>query len=298
MSSYDIKLRKDKKEGGRKVLGSGLESVLKLSNIETNTTSSQEELKRVMVNQLVPGTFQPRHDFDELSLKELSDSIAQRGILQPIIVRKTGKVGEYEIIAGERRWRAAMMAGLQQVPVVICNINNESALAFGLIENIQRQALNPIEEAMALKRLIDEFKMTHEKVAESIGRSRAVVTNTLRLLNLYAPVQEMLIAKKIEIGHAKLLLTLPDLEQLEIAETIFKKNMTVRETEKCLNHKKNINAPAHKMMNVNVRNKGLSTLLTKKVNTKAVVELNSFGAGRIIIHIASENELLKIIEKL
>lgn len=181
----------------RRSFGGGLDSVLNVINTDVKTfetQSKQEIVKCVVVHKILPGKFQPRKDFDPERLKDLASSIKKQGILQPIIVRECVD-NEYEIIAGERRWRAAQMAGLQKVPVIICNISDESALAFGLIENIQRQDLNPIEEAVAIKRLIEEFKMTHEKVADSIGRSRAVVSNMLRLLNLTPSVQELLTRK-------------------------------------------------------------------------------------------------------
>ena len=198
-------------------LGGGLDAILGAVNANSSDElleNSKQEFKKIMVNQLVPGQYQPRRQFDQKALEELSLSISKQGIIQPIVVRKIN-MSEYEIIAGERRWRAAQMAGLQQVPVIICNVTDESALAFSLIENIQRQDLNPIEEAVALKRLVEEFKMTHEQVAESVGRSRSMVTNMLRLLNLVPSVQQLLVEKKLDIGHARLLLVFSKDDQKE-----------------------------------------------------------------------------------
>lgn len=183
----------------------------------------------VLINQLVAGKYQPREEFDVHALKELADSIERNGILQPIVVRSTG--AQFEIIAGERRWRAAQMARLTEVPIIICDINDESALAFSLIENIQRENLNSIEEAKAFARLIDEFKMSHEQIAKAVGRSRSMITNTLRLLNLTDAVKNLLILKQLDVGHAKVLLALGKENQELVAKTIIEKKFTVRETE-------------------------------------------------------------------
>jgi ParB family transcriptional regulator, chromosome partitioning protein len=217
----------------RRTFGEGLNDVFGKTKayIEEIEVSSgvHREFKTVLPNEIKPGVYQPRRDFDQHSLQELADSIKEKGILQPLIVRKSGK--GYEIIAGERRWRAAQMAGLDQIPIVICEINDNDALAFSLIENIQRQDLNPIEEAIALNRLIEEFTMTHEEVAKSIGRSRTMVTNMLRLLNLEDLVKEMLISHHLEMGHARALLSLSESKQITVAKFIVDKQMTVREAE-------------------------------------------------------------------
>lgn len=273
----------------RKNFGSGLEAVLGAVNLEVSSPKDNaKELKTVMVHQLSPGKYQPRREFDQEALKELSLSIASQGILQPIVVRSSGN-NEYEIIAGERRWRAAQMAGLQQVPIIICNISDESALAFGLIENIQRQDLNPIEEAFALKRLIEEFNMTHEQVAKSVGRSRAVVSNMLRLLNLTQPVQDQLISKQLDVGHAKLLLVFPPEEQLEIANTIIEKRLTVRDAERVVKNYKlgNKTQTADKY---NSDCERLSREFTKKLLANTSVKLNQSGSVKITIQVSSLDE--------
>jgi ParB family chromosome partitioning protein len=281
----------------RKNFGSGLEAVLGAVGTEfIEPENNGKELKMVMVHQLSPGKYQPRRDFDQAALQELSDSIASQGILQPIVVRRSGN-GEYEIIAGERRWRAAQMAGLQQVPVIICDISDESALAFGLIENIQRQDLNPIEEAFALKRLIEEFKMTHEQVAKSVGRSRAAVSNMLRLLNLAKPVQELLISKQLDVGHAKLLLVFSFDEQLNIANHIINKKLTVRAAEKFVNSRKT-GSDGKSINQVHPSCEQWSRELSRKLSAKADVKLNQFGTGKITIQVESSQEVEWLIENL
>src|SRR6185369_20330 len=176
-----------------------------------------EELAQLPVAALRPGKYQPRTRMDEASLAELADSIRSRGVIQPVIVRPVGG-DEYEILAGERRWRAARIAGLERLPAVVREVPDEAALGIGLIENIQREDLSPLEEANGLKRLIEEFNLTHEQVASAIGRSRAGVTNLLRLLELATPVQAMLQDGKIDMGHARALLALSRARQVEVAE--------------------------------------------------------------------------------
>jgi ParB family chromosome partitioning protein len=284
----------------RRSLGSGLDAILGAVNkniheIEKDPRKIQE-LKYVMVQNLIPGRYQPRREFNQKALQELSDSIVAQGLLQPIVARPyNGR--DYEIIAGERRWRAAQMAGLQQVPVIICDISNESALAFGLIENIQRKDLNPIEEAYALQRLIDEFSMTHEQVAKSIGRSRTVVSNMLRLLNLSEFIKEKLINKELDVGHTKILLTFSVEEQNELAEIISGKNLTVREAEKLIQLRKQL---IHKSIGV-TRHPKLAhweSELSKKLGTKVDVHVNTLGRGKLTVHINSEQDLECILEML
>lgn len=190
----------------------------------------QEGYALLPLSSLVSGKYQPRTVFEEPALLELADSIRAQGIIQPLIVRKIN-LEHYEIIAGERRARAAHIAGLVEVPTIIRNVTDDTAFAFALIENIQRKDLNPIEEAAALQRLIGEFAMTHDQVATAIGRSRSMVTNMLRLLHLAPPVKELLKLQQLEVGHAKVLLVLPEDKQIMAAEWVVAKNMTVRETE-------------------------------------------------------------------
>ena len=209
-------------------LGRGLDALL--GSALESAASGKDELKHVPVDLLQRGKYQPRTHMGQAALQELSDSIRAQGVVQPIVVRPIG-AGRYEIIAGERRWRAAQMAGLHSIPAVVRDIPDEAAIAIALIENIQRENLNPVEEATALQRLIDEFGMTHQQTAESVGRSRAAVTNLLRLLTLNGDVREMLELGKMDMGHARALLALTAKAQSEAARQVVDKGLSVRETE-------------------------------------------------------------------
>ena len=210
-----------------KGLGRGLDALL---SGEIEESSSADQLKTMPVTALQPGKYQPRTFMDPASLESLAESIRAQGIMQPIVVRKVSQ-DRYEIIAGERRWRAAQLAGLTQVPVIIREIPDEAALAMALIENIQREDLNPIEEAHGLQKLMDEFAMTHEVIAKAVGRSRSAVSNTLRLLNLHAKVQDLLLSNQLDMGHARALLSLQGAEQVVLANEIVLNKLTVRDAE-------------------------------------------------------------------
>lgn len=212
-----------------KGLGRGLDALLSGNDNEANETSDM--LRTVNVQQLQPGKYQPRTHMDQESLASLAESIKAQGIMQPILVREI-EGGRFEIIAGERRWRASQLAGLTEVPVLVRIIPDEVALVMALIENIQRENLNPIEEANGIKRLIEEFDMTHEMAAQAVGRSRSAVTNLLRLQNLSPLVQEMLIQNKLDMGHARALLGLTGSQQVMAAEEITQKQLSVRDAEK------------------------------------------------------------------
>jgi ParB family chromosome partitioning protein len=197
---------------------------------DLETVASNDALRTMKVGSLQPGKYQPRTQMDQESLQQLAGSIKAQGIMQPILVRAVA-ADKYEIIAGERRWRAAQLAGLSEVPVLVREIPDEAALAMSLIENIQRENLNPLEEAVGIKRLVDEFNMTHQLAADAVGRSRAAVTNLLRLLNLAQPVQDLLMQGKIDMGHARALLALNGAKQITTAEYISQKELSVREAE-------------------------------------------------------------------
>jgi ParB family chromosome partitioning protein len=220
-----------------KGLGRGLEALLgpKVDDTVLAKNAAREgEPSTLPLNQLVPGMYQPRTRMDEGALYELAESIKAQGIMQPILVRKLtdgANVGKYEIIAGERRSRAAKLAGLDTVPVLVRNVPNEAAAAMALIENIQREDLNPLEEAQGLQRLIREFGLTHEQAAQAVGRSRSAASNLLRLLNLAEPVQTMLMAGDIDMGHARALLSLDRAAQITTANQIAAKKLSVREAE-------------------------------------------------------------------
>ena len=209
-------------------LGKGLDALL--GNIEQGVAAVDGELRQLPVAAIRKGRYQPRTHMDEESLRELAASIAAQGIVQPLLVRETA-AGAYELIAGERRWRAAQLAGLKDVPVMVRQVADEAALAVGLIENIQRENLNPIEEAGGLRRLLDEFGLTHQQVADTIGRSRTAVSNLLRLLNLDPGVREHLEARRLEAGHARAILALPREQQGAAADLVMRRRLSVRQAE-------------------------------------------------------------------
>jgi ParB family chromosome partitioning protein len=225
----------DKKRG----LGRGLEALLGESKKrpEPDVPAAREQLMQIPVDLLSRGKYQPRVDMREESLQELADSIKAQGIIQPIVVRPVGvpednQPQRYEIVAGERRWRAAQLAGLHEIPAVLRRIDDEHAIALALIENIQREDLNPLEEALALSRLINEFQLTHQQAAEAVGRSRAAVSNLLRLLDLPQAIRPLLEKRELEMGHARALLALPAAkQQAEVGALVAKKSLSVRETE-------------------------------------------------------------------
>jgi ParB family chromosome partitioning protein len=218
-----------------KGLGRGLDALLAG---DMGSVGSADSLMMLRVTQLRPGKYQPRSHMDETALQTLASSIKTQGIMQPILVRhlsgygsESGDEDQYEIIAGERRWRASQIAGLAEVPVLVRAIEDESALAMALIENIQRENLNALEEALGIKRLVDEFAMTHEKAADAVGRSRVAVSNLLRLLSLCEPVQDMLMKNKLDMGHARALIGLDNATQVMLANQIFAQQLSVRDAE-------------------------------------------------------------------
>lgn len=254
--------------------------------------------KRINILFLEPSPLQPRRKFDEEKLQELANSIKSEGIIQPIIVREVS-TNKYEIIAGERRWRAAQIAGLSVIPVIISNVSDKTVLAFSLIENIQREDLNALEEALAYRRLIDEFELTHEQVAKNVGKSRASVSNFLRLLNLEKEVQDLLMKDKLDMGHARALLALPKELQFETANTIVEKDLSVRETEKLV---QNIIKP--KPMKPEASPElitwadELSNKLSSRLSNSVVVKVDHQGKGRVVIPFESTDEvewLVKVI---
>ncbi len=255
---------------------------------------SQEKLCSLSVDLFQRGKYQPRRDMDPEALQELSDSIRAQGVIQPIIARNIAG-GRYEIVAGERRWRAAQMAGLTHIPVIVRNIPDEAAVAIALIENIQREDLNPIEEAIALQRLLEEFSMTHQQVADAVGKSRTGVTNLLRLLTLANEVKTMLEHGDIEMGHARALLTLTEIQQVETAQRIADKNLTVRETEEMvrrLQSPKLPDMPRHIDPDV----KRLQDELANLSRLKVSIQYNAKGKGKVVFRYKNLNELDKLLE--
>ncbi len=292
----------------RNVLGKGLDSLIpNKSNAKTasenKTASNKEESTEkqtgetlLKINEVEPNREQPRKDFDEDSLMELADSIKQFGILQPLLVQK--KKDYYEIIAGERRWRAAKIAGLKEVPVIIKNYTDQEIVEISLIENIQRENLNPIEEAMAYKRLLEEFNLKQDEVAERVSKSRTAVTNSMRLLKLSSRVQQMIVDDMISTGHARALLAIDDEEQqYMLANKIFDEKLSVRETEKLVkalkNPKKEVKKEKQEHMFVY---QNLEEQMKNIIGTKVSVNQKANGKGKIEIEYYSEEELERIYD--
>ena len=268
-------------------LGRGLDALL---GSALGTTSGKDELKHVPVDLLQRGKYQPRTHMDEAALQELSDSIKAQGVVQPIVVRPIGG-GRYEIVAGERRWRAAQMAGLHSVPALVRNVPDEAAIAIALIENIQRENLNPVEEATALQRLIDEFGMTHQQTAESVGRSRAAVTNLLRLLTLRTDVREMLERGLMDMGHARALLALTGKTQSEAARQVVDRGMSVRETEQLVRRllERPHTPKTARRKDPDVR--ALEEKLSGKLGARVQLLQTSGAKGKLVIEYNSTDEL-------
>jgi ParB family chromosome partitioning protein len=280
-----------------KGLGRGLDALLG-GNTRTREREREEDaLAQVATVALKPGKYQPRTRMDETSLAELADSIRSRGVIQPIIVRPLAD-SQYEILAGERRWRAARMAGLERVPVVIREVPDEAALGIGLIENIQREDLNPIEEANGLARLIGEFKLTHEEVAKAIGRSRTGVTNLLRLLELADAVQEMVQDGRIDMGHARALLALSKARQVEVAHQIAEKGLSVRETERLVQEATAAPAAARTApAKLDPDTLRLQEELCESLGTTVLLKPRSGGRGSVVIDYSSLEELDGLLKR-
>lgn len=273
-------------------LGRGLDSLL--ANGADN--SSGDRLTTVAVKDIQPGRYQARVQIDDEALQELADSIKAQGVIQPVIVREHG-LSRYELIAGERRWRASQLAGLTEIPVVIKTISDETALAMGLIENLQRENLNPIEEAQGLKRLADEFGLTHETIAKAVGKSRSAISNSLRLLSLPEPVQEMLYQRRLEMGHARALLTLPVVEQLELAQKAVKNGWSVREVERRsqIAHQNKQSEPKKNTVSDISR---LNDLLTERLGVNAEVKTVNHKKGRIVLYFDTPETFGHLLEQL
>lgn len=273
-------------------LGRGLDSLL--ANGADN--SSGDRLTTVAVKDIRPGRYQARVQIDDEALQELADSIKAQGVIQPVIVREHG-LSRYELIAGERRWRAAQIAGLTEIPAVIKTISDETALAMGLIENLQRENLNSIEEAQGLKRLADEFGLTHETIAQAVGKSRSAISNSLRLLSLPEPVQEMLYQRRLEMGHARALLTLPVVEQLELAQKAVKNGWSVREVERRSQAALQNKRPEPKKTAAADIGR-LNDLLTEKLGVNAEIKTANHKKGKIILHFDTPETFDHILKQL
>lgn len=289
-------------------LGKGLDSLLNSSadmrNKEIlddiNAQEAQQfsdgvkgRLQHLNIDYMQVGKYQPRRDMCSDALEELANSIRAQGIIQPLIVREINNQN-YEIVAGERRWRAAKMIGLDNIPCIIKKIEDEDAISIALIENIQRENLNAMEEAVALKRLLEEFKLTHIEVAKAIGKSRATVSNLLRLNKLTKDVQIMLEQGDIEMGHARALLSLDGYNQKEIAQIIIENQLTVREAEKAVNRKNNPKKIIKKNP-INIENNMIAENLANKLKTKVSVQQSRGGKGKLIIEFNKNDKLIEIV---
>lgn len=268
--------------------------------MQVSDSSGQDKtnisISHLALDFLRPGKYQPRKHMDDTVLNELADSIKIQGIIQPLIVRKVEE-GHYEIITGERRWRAAKIAGLAQVPAIIRDIEDNVALAFSLIENIQRENLNPLEEAVAFSRFRDEFSMTHDEIAQMLGRSRVSVTNTLRLLSLETNVMQMLEERKIDMGHARALLTLNPQQQYRVALIIAAKQLTVRAAEELVSSLKNENDEGSnsKTNYCHEKSDDWRRELSYKFSLNVSVKLTQQGRGTITLHVNSADEVERLI---
>ncbi len=279
-------------------LGKGLDALLGTSS-ETTNEAEKSSLDTLAVDLIQRGQYQPRKDFDNEALEELSNSIKAQGMVQPIVVRKLPRQGSYEIIAGERRWRAAQLAGLHEVPVVIKDVSDQTAMCMALIENIQRQDLNPLEEAGALSRLIEEFDMTHEMVAESVGRSRSAVSNLLRLLDLADEAKSLLVEGELEMGHARAILALATSKQVEAARTIAKKGLSVREAEALVKRLQAGSNTRAKKSGSTVKDANITRLeneLSNKLGAPVMIKHSAKGKGELKIHYNSPDELEGILK--
>ena len=278
-------------------LGKGLDALIpagdKKITKEENTKGAETVVK---ITKVEPNRSQPRKNFDEDALQELADSIKQFGLLQPILVQDKGEY--YEIIAGERRWRAAKLAGLKEVPVIIRNYSSQEIVEISLIENIQREDLNPIEEAQAYKRLLTEFNLKQDEVAERVSKSRTAVTNSMRLLKLCDGVQQMIIDDMLSTGHARALIPIENPElQLQLAQRIFDEKLSVRDTEKLVKEIKNPKKPKEKVKTVNdFIYKDLANKMKEVMGTKVSIASKGNGKGKIEIEYYSDEELERMFD--
>ena len=279
----------------QKGLGRGLDALL---DRDDTGAALVDRLATLKLGQLGPGRYQPRTKMDEASLQELAASIRVQGLMQPILVRPVAR-DRYEIIAGERRWRAAKLAGLSEVPVVVRDVPDQAALAMALIENIQREDLNPLEEAHGVQRLVNEFKLTHQEAADAIGRSRAATTNLLRLLNLEKSVQQRMLEGQLDMGHARALLSLEGRRQDEVAKRVAGRGLSVRETEKLVNEI--LNPPVRGKLRRARADRDVARLeeeLSEELGTTVEIRQGRKGSGTLVIRYISHEHLDSLLIRL
>ena len=277
-------------------LGKGLDALLG-SHEENTKPTSEDNLQTLAVDLIQRGQYQPRRNFDEEALNELADSIRAQGMIQPIVVRLLSDKKTYEIIAGERRWRAAQIAGLHEIPVIIKDVSDQTAMCLALIENIQRQDLNALEEAKALERLIKEFEMTHDETATAVGRSRSAVTNLLRLLELDDSVKKLVEARQLDMGHARAILSLAKSKQFEVANKVVKQGLSVRATESLvqqLNNKNKKTKSTKKAKDPNISS--LENDISARLGAKTSINHQASGKGKVEISYNSLDELQGILK--
>lgn len=277
-------------------LGRGLDELLGLGGKPDSREESDGELRQLPIEKLKPGRFQPRSAMDPERLAELADSIRAQGLIQPIVVRASG--GGFEIIAGERRWRAAQQAGLTDVPCVVREADDRATVAMALIENIQREDLNPLEEAGALQRLLEEFTLTHQQAAEAVGRSRAAVSNLLRLLELPEEIRRLLQSGGIEMGHARALLTLPQARAIALAREASAKGWSVRELEQRARAGQKAGAASRRTPKVDPDVRRLEQDLGEKLGTRVAIQSGRAGRGKLVVHFHSLDELDGILARI
>ena len=281
---------------GLDVLLAGMDSDSLASVSDGDSTSPQDRVNEVSINQIQPGRYQPRRDMEPQALEDLAASIKAQGVIQPIVIRPVSN-DTYEIIAGERRWRASQLAGLSSIPVVIRDVPDEAAIAMALIENIQRENLNPVEEAVALQRLQQEFELSQQQVADAVGKSRSTITNLLRLLKLTPEVKTLLERGDIEMGHARAMLSLGNDDQVAAGRQVVDKGLSVRETEALVKKIQNPPEVKEKPLPSDVDTAVASTL-SERLATKVVVESNAKGQGKITINYTDQDQLQAILSQL
>jgi ParB family transcriptional regulator, chromosome partitioning protein len=273
-----------------KGLGRGLDALLGAEEARPS-----DALLTLPVARIRPGRYQPRTKMDQQALAELAASIRSQGLMQPLLVRPVDRE-RYELIAGERRWRAAQMAGLEEVPALVREVPDDAALAMSLIENIQRENLNPMEEAAGIQRLVEEFKMTHEQAADAVGRSRSATTNLLRLLKLAKPVQEMLLEGALEMGHARALLALDAARQIEAGKRVAAKGLSVRETEALVHAM--LRGPAARRKRADRDLARLEEEISERLGTTVEIRAGKKGSGKLVLHYSSLDHLDELVKKL
>ena len=280
--------------------GRGLDALLgavrqakdEVANAETTATQqAKDSFLQLPLDQLQRGRYQPRRDMNPVALQELADSIKAQGIMQPIVVRVLGEAGRFEIVAGERRWRAAQMAGLDTIPALVRDISDDTAMAMALIENIQREDLNPMEQATAMHRFVEEFELTHQQIAEAVGKARATVSNLLRLMALPREVKTLLEHGDLEMGHARALLSLPEAQQIDSARLIVAKGLSVRQAEALVRSLLAANDKPVDDKKVDPNVAQLQQRLADTLGAAVQIDYNKKGQGRLVIRYNSFEEL-------